>query len=210
MALPPAAVAQLGALFNAALAGEVVTRADLANAVAPLATSAQVAAQFAGLPTLAQFNALAAQVAGLPTLAQFNALAAQVAAQPTLAQFNALVAQVAAQPTLAQIQALLTATLAPHNAPLIAATATATMQAIVAARAHNAHDRSGVAYAVVPLADGTPPPSWPAGFERSDLVSGPVAAIDALLGDYALPHGAPATLIARRDALALHIGTTRV
>jgi hypothetical protein len=101
-----------------------------------------------------------------------------------------------------QMQALL----APLNAPAIAAAAAATVQGIAAARAQNAHDRSNEPYAVVPRADGTLPPSWPAGFDRAGL-RGPTAAVNALLGDYNLvvPHGASA----RRDALALHIGTMR-
>ena len=101
-----------------------------------------------------------------------------------------------------QMQALL----APVNVPVIAAAAAAIVQAIAAARAQNAHDRSNEPYAVVPRADGTPPPSWPAGFDRAGLRG--VAAVNALLGDYnllPLPHGNPA----RRDALALHIGTMR-
>ena len=97
----------------------------------------------------------------------------------------------------------------PHNAPAIAAAAAATVQAIVVARAENDHHRSGVAYAVVPRADGTPPPNWPAGFDRAAL-RGSIAVVDVLLNDYGLPHGAPATLLDRRDALALHIGTARL
>lgn len=42
MALPPAAVANLGDVINNAIAGQLVTQADLANAVAPLATQAQL------------------------------------------------------------------------------------------------------------------------------------------------------------------------
>ena len=159
-ALPPAAVAALGAAINAAFAAApFATQAQLANAVAPLATQAQLAA-------------VQAQIAALPTLAQ------------------------------AAIQAALVL----HNAPAIAAAAAATVRAIVAARAQNAHDRSGVAYATVPRADGTPPPNWPAGFDRAAL-RGPIAAVDALLNDYGLPHGAPATPLERRNVLAMHIGT---
>jgi hypothetical protein len=65
-------------------------------------------------------------------------------------------------------------------------------------------------YAVVLRADGTSPPNWPIGFERSALVVGAIATVDALLADYDLPHGAPATLLERRNALAVQIGTTRV
>ena len=104
---------------------------------------------------------------------------------------------------LLHIQALL----APHTAPAIAAAAAATVHGIAAARAQNAHDRSGVPYAAVPRADGTLPPSWPAGFDRAGL-RGPIAAVDALLADYNLALPGAATP-ARRDALALHIGTMR-
>jgi hypothetical protein len=59
----------------------------------------------------------------------------------------------------------------------------------------------------VPRDDGTLPPSWPAaGFTRDNLVEGSIVVIDALLSDYGLPHGAPATLFARRNALARYIG----
>ena len=172
MALAPAALAQLGAFFNAAVTGQVVTQTDLAIAIAPL--TAQLTAQ----------------------QAQLAALSGQVAA---------LRGQVAALPSLAQIQAAIAAALAPHSAPAIAAAAAAaTTRAIIAAREENNHSRSGVAYAVVPLADGTPPPSWPAGFDRAAL-RGPIGAINALLDDFGL--AAPAAALDRRNALALHIGT---
>ena len=55
------------------------------------------------------------------------------------------------------------------------------------------------------------PLNWPAaGFERVALVSGPIAAVDALLGDFGLPFGAPLAPLVRRNALARHIGTTLV
>ena len=44
MALPPAALGQLGAVVNAALAGQLVTTADVNAAVAPLVTQAQLEA----------------------------------------------------------------------------------------------------------------------------------------------------------------------
>jgi hypothetical protein len=66
---------------------------------------------------------------------------------------------------------------------------------------------TAVAYAVVPRADGTPPPNWPAGFDRAAL-RGPIAIINALLVDHGLPQ--PASFLNRRHALALHIGTMRV
>jgi len=73
----------------------------------------------------------------------------------------------------------------------------------------NAHDHRGVAYIAVPLDDGTLPPNWPAGFNRDDLVEGPIGVIDTVLNDYGLPHGAPAGLFVRRNALARHIGAPR-
>ena len=161
--------------------------------LAPLATQAQLAAAIAPLATQAQVNALAAQ--GNALAAQVNALAAQG---------NALAAQIAALPTLAQIQALL----APHNAPAIAAAAAATVQAIVSARVRNAHDRSGEPYGMVPLADGTPPPNWPIGFERDALINGGIAVVDSLLADYGLANGPPIPVVERRNTLARYIGTT--
>ena len=80
MADAPAAAAPfapLVAAINAAFGGELATLADIDNAVAPLATQAQV-------------NVLAAQVNALA--AQVNALAVQIAALPTLAQIQALLA----------------------------------------------------------------------------------------------------------------------
>ena len=59
-------------------------------------------------------------------------------------------------------------------------------------------------------ADGTLAPSWPFGFERGTLIGGAIAVIDALLADYGLPHGPPAPVLDRRNALARHIGTTLV
>jgi hypothetical protein len=135
-----------------------------------------------------------ADLAPLVTQAQLNA---QLAPLATQAQLNAMQAVL-----LQQMQALL----APHNAPAIAAAAAATVQTIAAARAQNAHDSSLVPYAVVPRADGTLPPNWPAGFSRAGL-RGPIAAVDALLADYGL--AAPAGAQAHRDALAQHIGTMR-
>ena len=161
---------------------------------------------------LAQLGALvnAALAGDLATQAQLAAAVAPLATQAQLAamqaQLAAMQAQLAAMPTLAQIQA---AALAPHNAPAIAAAAAATVQAIVASRAHNAHDRSDLAYAVVPRPDGSPPPSWPVGFARRALIYGPIEVVDSLLTDYGLPHGAPIQPPERRSALAAHIGTMR-
>jgi hypothetical protein len=155
MGAPPAAA--LAAFVAMLQAAGIASQFDIANAVAPLATQAQVNA----LPTLAQIQA---------------AIAAAIAAA-----------------------------LAPHNAPAIAAAAAASAQAIINARAANSHSRSGVAYAVVPRADGTPPPNWPAGFHRAALRSGPIAAITLLLNDYGVL--VPAAAFDCRNALALHIGT---
>ena len=190
MANPPDALAQLGAIFNAALAGQIATKADVAAAVAPLVTQAQFAAAVAPLVTHTQLQAqLAAAVAPLAT---------QAAA--TQAQLAAMQAQMAA--LLAHVQLL--------NAPAIAAAAAAAVQSIVASRMENTHDRSGGVYAVVVRSDGTPPPHWPVAFERSALVGGPIAVVDTLLNDYGLPHGPPLTALERRNALAVHIGTMRV
>ena len=185
MAVPPAALAQIVAGINVAFAGVIATPADIALAVAPLASLVQLQ------------NAVAPLATQAATQAQLAAMQAQIAAQ-----FAAMQVQLAA------IQALL----APVNVPAIAAAATAVVQSIVAARMENKHDHSGPAHAyeVVLLADGTVPPNWPPGFERVALVSGPIAVVDALLNDYGLPNGPPGALVDRRDALALHIGTTRV
>jgi hypothetical protein len=158
------------------------------------------------MPAAALAGIVAAlQGLGFATLADLQATQAQLAAQmaqlPTRVEFQALQAQVAQLPTLAQIQALLV----PHNAPAVATAAAATVQAIGAARAENAQDRAEP-YAVVPRADGTLP-VWPAGFDREALRRGPIVAVDALLAGYGLPAGG--TILARRTALALHIGAPR-
>jgi hypothetical protein len=143
--------------------------------------------------------ALAAAIGGqLVTQAQLEIAIAPLATQ---AQLNAMQAQIADIP--AQIQALLL----PHNAPAIAAAAAANVQSIVAARMRNAHDRNDE-YVVVPRADGTPPPSWPDGFNRIRLGGGNIQAINRLLIDYGIPHGNLAPRI-RRNLLAEHIGTAR-
>jgi hypothetical protein len=58
---------------------------------------------------------------------------------------------------------------------------------------------------VVPLADGTPPPNWPIGFDRAMLRTGPIAIVTSLLTDYGLV--SPAAAFDRRNLLALRIGT---
>jgi hypothetical protein len=132
----------------------------------------------------------------------------QAAIAPLAAQLDALTLKVDALPTLAQINASIAAALAQHNAPAIAATAAATAQAIAAARARNAHDRDGEVYAVVPRADGAAPAHWPPGLDRAALAASPIADVNALLAEYQLP--AAGTARARRNALALHIGTVRL
>ena len=164
---------------NPNAAQTLTKQAQLAAAIAPLVTQAQLAAAIAPLATQAQ---LAAAVAAMQASMQ--------------AQFNA---------HLVAVQALL----APIGIPAIAGAATAIVQAASAARSSNAHDHRGIAYTVVPCDDGTPPPNWPAGFSRDDLIEGPIGVIDAILADYGLPSGAPAALFVRRNALARHIGAPR-
>ena len=80
--------------------------------------------------------------------------------------------------------------------------------AISSARAANAHCTRGIPYAVVPLPNGALPPNWIPGFERSDLLYGPIGAVDDLLQDYGLPFGAVAGIpTARRQTLGHMIGT---
>jgi hypothetical protein len=152
-----------------------------------LVTQAQLEIAIAPLATQAQLAATHAA-----TQLQFAAMQAQL---------NAMQAQIADIP--AQIQALLL----PHNAPAIAAAAAANVQSIVAARMRNAHDRNDE-YVVVPRADGTPPPSWPDGFNRNRLGGGNIQAINRLLIDYGIPHGNLTPRICR-NLLAEHIGTAR-
>jgi len=164
---PHIAAQELVAFLGAAAAGQIATKADLENAIAPIAV-------------------------------QLAAMQAQLAAMQA--------GQAQMQVQLAAIQAFL----APHNAPVIAAAASATVLSITASRMRNAHDRSDEVYSVVLRPDGTPPPNWPNGFDRSMLISGPILAIDMLLNDFGLANGPPATLTQRRNALAVYIGTTRV
>ena len=169
-------------------------------AALPPAAMAQLAA-FIGA-------AIAGQVATQADVAAAVApLTGQLAAVPAQLQAQLAAMQAQMQAQLAQMQALLL----PLNVPAFVAAATATVQSIGASRMQNAHDRSGEAYAVVQRSDGTPPPHWPAGFDRAALAEGPIAAIDTLLNDFGLPHGAPAaTVRERRNALARHIGTMRM
>ena len=162
-----------------------------------------MAAPPAIMPAAALAGIVAAlQGLGFATLADLQLAVAPLATQAQLAPL-ATQAQVAQLPTLVQMQALL----AQHNAPAVATAAAATVQAIGAARAENAQDRAAP-YAVVPRADGTLPPAWPAGgFDHEALRRGPIGAVDALLAGYGLPAGG--TALARRTALALHIGAPR-
>ena len=128
---------------------------------------------------------------------------AQIQAQ--LAQMQAQLAQM--QPQLAQMQAQL----APLNVVAIAGAASRVVQATVAARARNCHDRRGVPLTPVPRDDGSQPPNWPAGFGRAELHDGAIGAVDLLLADYGLANGAGAgTPVERRNALAGVIGTMLV
>ena len=81
----------------------------------------------------------------------------------------------------------------------------ALMRAIDTARRRNHHALEGVAYTVVPMDGGGPPPNWPAGgMNRAWLRSHAIGAVNALLGDYGLP--VAGTRIERRNRLADHIG----
>jgi len=165
--IPEVAVAQIVAALNAVVGGEIATKADLVNAIAPLATQAQM-----------------------------QALQAQM--------------QLQLQEMQVQLIAQMHALLAPHNAPAIAAAATAAVQSIITARMRNAHDRSDVAYAVVPLANGTLPPHWPVGFNRTALFRGNINQINDLLNDFGLAQPLHTSALNRRNELAVHIGTMRV
>ena len=133
--------------------------------------------------------------------AQFVAMQANINAQLVAMQANINAQHVVMQGQFAAMQAQL----ALIGIPAIAAAASASVQAIANARVVNNHYRSGVAYAVVPLADGTPPPNWPIGFDRATLRTGPIAVVTLLLTDYGLVP--PAAAFDRRNLLALHIGT---
>ena len=98
------------------------------------------------------------------------------------------------------------------NAPAISGQIARDVLSVVSARGLNRHDRDAEPYTVVLREDGTAPPHWPvppaAGFDRDALLRGPLALVDVLLADYGLAHGAAAgTSLARRNALARHIGT---
>ena len=162
----------------------------------------------ADAPLIAAFQAagfvMQADLAPLATQADLAPLATQANVN---AQFAAAQININAQFLLIQKQFLMIQNqLALMGVPAIAGAANAIVQAVAAARAQNAHDHRGVAYVAVPRDDGTLPPNWPVGFNRYDLIEGPIGAIDMVLNDYGLPHGAPAGLFVRRNALARHIG----
>jgi hypothetical protein len=143
---------------------------------------------------------MAAPVAPLVAAFQAAGFAMQVDLAPlaTTAGMNAQIALMNAQ--LAALQAQLAAI----GIPAIFGAVSANVQAIIAARAENNHSRNGVAYVMVPRADGTPPPHWPVGFDRAAL-RGHNAAVLLLVNDYGLQP--PANPLGRRNALAQHIGT---
>jgi len=125
-------------------------------------------------------------------------------------QLNTMQLQLAALP--AQLAALPAQVAALINAPAISGQIARNVQSVVSARGLNRHDRDAEPYTVVLREDGTAPPHWPvppaAGFDRDALLRGPLALVDVLLADYGLAHGAAAgTSLARRNALARHIGT---
>ena len=101
MALPPAAVlAQMANFLGAAIAGQVASQADVANAVAPLATQAQLVAMQTQMQ--AQLVAMQAQMQ-----AQLVAMQAQLIAQiqALLAPHNAPAIAAAATATVQSIVA---------------------------------------------------------------------------------------------------------
>jgi len=173
----------MAAPIHPVVAAAAAGAADLGPALVQLANES--AANTAALA------ALTATVAPLP-----GAVAANTAAIGVLtANVAALTAHVTA----------LAANVAALNNPAIAAGAAAHALACTFARAANAH--RGVLLTPVPHG-GPGALAWPPGFDRAALVEGPVAAVDALLLAYGLPAGAAAGgPFARRNALALHLGT---
>ena len=161
-------------------------------------------------PAFAQLaNETAANTAAIAALsANVAALTATVAPLPAAVAANT--AALALLAPLPAALAALTANVAALNIPALAAGAAAHAHACTLARAENAHDRRGVPLAAVPLAGGPGVLLWPPGFDRAALFEGAVAAVDTLLHGYGLPAGAAAgNHFARRNALALHLGTPR-
>lgn len=101
------------------------------------------------------------------------------------------------------------ATIAGMGAPALVATITRTVVAIMQARQDNNHEDSGVPLTCVPRHDGSLPPHWPGGgFDRQNLIKGPINKVDQLLADYGQPSGpASGTASDRRASLAKILGT---
>ena len=155
---------------------------NAALAAAPFATQENVSAQFAAHSQQVQGQLAAMQ-------AQLQQMQAQMQAQLALLQVN----------LIAQMQVMLM----PQNAPAIVI-AVATARAVLAARARNAHDLRGVAYAAVPRDDGSLPPNWPAAFSRDALVEGPIGVIDAILNDWPAARPTPWAFRAPQRARGAH------
>ena len=157
----------------------------------------------------------AALVAALvPLTNRMNGMQGQlngVQGQLNLVQANQLNMQGQLNAVIGQL-AVINGQLAAINPVAIAAAAMQSINATDTARRLNQHSLRGVPFTPVPRADGTPPPSWPAaGFDRAALVEGPIAAVDALLGDYGIPAGAGVGApVVRRIALAQALGTASV
>ena len=135
--------------------------------------------------------------------------AANTVALAALAPLPAAVAALTIAVTNLSAQvAALSAQVALLNAPALAAGAAAFATTCARVRADNAHDRRDVPLIAVPH---SVPVAWPVGgFGRADLIEGPIAAIDALLGGYGLPAGpGVGGAMDRRNALAAHLGTKR-
>ena len=130
-----------------------------------------------------------------PTPRPLQSIAANAAA---LAALGGLPAAVAA----------LTAAVMAINPPALLATTVTRAADIALAREANKHDHRGVPLVAVPTAAGVAPAFWPAaGFDRADLFEQPIAPVDALLAGYGLP--VVGDVMARRNALARHLGTMR-
>ena len=152
-------------------------------------------------------------MAGVPLPAPLGLDASLAAAlAPIQNQLNAMQNQMQNQHIAVQNQMQnLQNQLAAINPGNIAAAAAQSIHVIETARRLNQHGLRGVPYALVPLADGTPPPNWPVGFDRAALVEGGIAAVDLLLGDYGIPAGAGVGApIVRRIALAQALGTAPI
>ena len=147
-------------------------------------------------------GAAAAQALMLQQL-QAGAAAAQV---QMLQQLQAGAAAAQAQ-LLLQLQAGAAAAQAHHLQQLAGVLAlhglVSAEQRCAAARRANAA-ASSAPFVVLPRADGSAPPAWPAGMDRAALRQLGGAAASALLADFALANGG--TLDAKRARLAHFIG----